>query len=103
MTSPSGFPNRLSSHLAWLLGLGSWGSCVVIAAGLASPILGIGARSIADHMVSIGIALLIALPTLRVAMMGIWFILHRNFDFALIAGFVLAIIILSTLLGINPS
>jgi hypothetical protein len=36
-------------------------------------------------------------------MMGTWFLLHRNFDFALMAGFVLAIIILSTLLGINPS
>jgi uncharacterized membrane protein len=51
-------------------------------------------------MVSIGIALLIALPTLRVATMGVWFLLHRDFDFALIASIVLAIIVISTLLGI---
>jgi uncharacterized membrane protein len=51
-------------------------------------------------MVSIGIALLIALPTLRVAMMGVWFLLHRDFDFALMSSVVLAIIAISTLLGI---
>ncbi len=100
MTAPSGPPGRLNSHLAWLLGVGSWVSSGVITVGLALPILGIDARLGAAHIVSIGIALLIALPTLRVAMMGLWFLLHRDFDFALIASIVLAIIVISTLLGI---
>ena len=100
MTAPSGSPDRLNNHLARLLGLGSWLSCGVIAVGVVLPILGIGARLGAAHMVSLGIALLIALPTLRVAMMGVWFLLHRDFDFALMSSVVLAIIAISTLLGI---
>jgi uncharacterized membrane protein len=101
MTAPSGSPDRLNNHLARLLGLGSWLSCGVIAVGVVLPILGIGARlGAAAHMASIGVALLIALPTLRVAMMGVWFLLHRDFDFALMSSVVLAIIAISTLLGI---
>jgi uncharacterized membrane protein len=99
MTAPFSSPDRLNSHLARLLGLGSWASCAVIAIGLISPVLGIGARSGASDLVLVGIALLIVLPTLRVAMMGIWFLFHRDFDFALIATLVLTIIAVSTLLG----
>jgi uncharacterized membrane protein len=63
------------------------------------PALGVSARSGTDHLVSIGIVLLIALPTMRVATMGVWFLFHRDLDFALVAALVLAIIIASTLLG----
>jgi hypothetical protein len=93
------FPDRLNSYLAWLLGLGSLVACIVIAAGLVSPFLGIGARSTAGNLVLIGVAVLIVLPTLRVATMGVWFLLHGDFDFALIAALVLAIIVVSTVLG----
>jgi uncharacterized membrane protein len=103
MTARFGFPDRLNSYLAWLLGLGSWVSCVVIATGVVLPILDIGARSGAGKLVSIGIAVLIALPTLRVATMWVWFLVHRNFDFALIAGLVLTNIVVSTLLGVRLS
>jgi hypothetical protein len=36
---------------------------------------------------------------MRVATMGVWFLFHRDLDFALIAALVLVIIIASTLLG----
>jgi hypothetical protein len=96
--STSGTPDRLNSRLAWLLGLGSWASCGLIATGMVLPAFGVNARSGAD-LVSTGIVLLIALPTMRVATMGVWFLFHRDLDFALIAALVLVIIIASTLLG----
>jgi Protein of unknown function (DUF1634) len=89
----------LNSRLARLLGLGSWASCVLIAAGMVVRMSGVSARSDADHLVSAGIVLLIALPTLRVAVMAVWFLFRRDLDFALIAALVLVIIIASTLLG----
>jgi uncharacterized membrane protein len=97
--SRSATPDRLNTCLAWLLSVGSWLSCVLIATGMVSPMLSGSARSSADHLVSIGIVLLIALPVTRVAAMCLWFVLHRDLDFALVAALVLAIIIASTLLG----
>jgi uncharacterized membrane protein len=60
-----------------------------------------GAPWESDNLVSIGIVLLIALPTMRVATMCMWFLFRRHLDFALIAALVFAIIITSTLLGIR--
>jgi uncharacterized membrane protein len=97
--STSGTSDCLNNRLAWLLGLGSWASCGLIATGMVLQAFGVSARSGADYLVSTGIVLLIALPSLRVATMGVWFLVHRNLDFALIAAFVLAIIIASTLFG----
>jgi uncharacterized membrane protein YfcA len=51
------------------------------------------------HFVSAGIVLLIALPALHVAMMGVWFLFSRDLDFAFVAAFVLAIIVASALIG----
>ena len=45
------------------------------------------------------LSLLIALPTVRVATMALWFLFNDDRDFALIALAVLAIILASTLLG----
>ena len=92
-------PDRLNNRLAQLLGLGTWASCGLIAAGMVLPVLRASARSNAEHLVSTGIVLLIVLPTARVATMATWFLLHRHRDFALIAVLVLVIIIASTLLG----
>jgi hypothetical protein len=92
-------PDRLSNRLAQLLGFGTWASCGLIAAGMVLPILSASTRSVAQHLVSTGIVLLIVLPTARVATMGAWFLFHRDPDFALIAALVLVIIIASTLLG----
>jgi uncharacterized membrane protein len=63
--------------------------------------LGVSARSGADHLVSAGIVVLIALPIMRVVTMTVCFLLLRERDFALIAALVLAIIIASTLLGVG--
>jgi len=52
-----------------------------------------------EHLVSAAIVLLIALPTVRVATMIVWFLFHREADFALISIVVLAIIIASALSG----
>ncbi len=92
-------PDRLNTLLMRLLGLGCWVSCGLIAAGMAWQVSGMSAGSGADYLVSAGIILLIALPAMRVATMGIWFIVRRDLSFALIAALVLAIIIGSTLLG----
>ena len=51
------------------------------------------------HFVSSGIVFLIALPTVRVATMAVWFLFNDDREFALIAALVLAVIIASTLLG----
>jgi uncharacterized membrane protein len=98
-TSAPGVVDRLNSRLAWLLGAGTWASCGLIATGMILSALGASRRLGAEHFISAGIVLLIALPALRVAMMGVWFVLTRDLDFALVAAFVLAIIIGSTLLG----
>lgn len=91
--------DRLNNRLAQLLAFGTWASCGLIAAGMVLPVFIASARSGAQHLVSTGIVLLIVLPTVRVAMMGTWFLIHRDPDFALIAALVLAIIIASTLLA----
>ena len=99
MVSPPGVADRLNGRLAWLLGAGTWASCGLIATGMILLALGAGSRLESAHFVSAGIVLLIALPALRVAMMGVWFLFSRDLDFALVAAFVLAIIIVATLLG----
>ena len=97
--SAPGLADRMNNRLAWLLGAGTWVSCGLITAGMILSTLVASPRLEGAHFVSAGIVLLIALPALRVAMMGVWFLLGRDFAFALVAAFVLAIIIASTLLG----
>ena len=92
-------PDHLSLCLARLLGVGSWASCGLIAAGMAWRAFGAGASASAGHLVSVGVALLIALPPMRVAAMAGWFPVRREPGFALAAAAVLAIILASTLLA----
>lgn len=98
-TSPPGVADRLNSRLAWLLGAGTWASCGLITAGMILSALRAGPPPECARFVAAGIILLIALPALRVAVMGVWFLLSRDLDFALAAAFVLAIIVVSALLG----
>ncbi|MFK2873921.1 DUF1634 domain-containing protein [Dyella lipolytica] len=101
MTTPTcSAADRLDGRLAWLLSRGSGASCWLIAIGMVLRMFGASARSGADRLVSTGIVLLIALPTLRVATMGVCFLFRREFDFALISALVLAILVASTLLGV---
>jgi uncharacterized membrane protein len=92
--------DRLNKYLAGLLGIGSWAACGLIAAGMGLSALHTGMQ-FGTFLVSAGIVLLIALPAMRVALMGVWFLLQRDLGFSLIAAFVLTIIIASTLLGIG--
>jgi uncharacterized membrane protein len=96
--SAPGVADRLNRRLAWLLGTGTWVSCGLIMTGMVLSAFGAG-PGLEGRFVSAGIVLLIALPALRVAMMGVWFLLSRDLDFAFVAAFVLAIIIASALLG----
>jgi uncharacterized membrane protein len=95
----SGAPDRLNNRLARLLVLGTWTSCGFIMIGMALPALGASLRFVSADFVSAGIVFLIALPTVRVATMAVWFLFNGDRDFALIAALVLAIIIASSLLG----
>ena len=104
MTLPTpDVPDRLNHRLAQLIAFGTWVSSGFIAAGMVLPVLGAGARSHAEHLVSTGIVLLIVLPPVRVATMATWFLFHRDRDFAIIAASVLVIIIASTLLGADAT
>lgn len=104
MTIPTpDVPDRLNKRLMQLMGFGTWLSSGFIAAGMVLPALSAGARSEAEHLVSVGIVLLIVLPAVRVATMGTWFLFHGDPDFALVAVLVLALIIASTLLGASAT
>jgi hypothetical protein len=99
--STPGIPDRLNHHLARLLGVGSWASCGLIAAGMVLQVSGARTRLGAEHLIFIGIVLLIALPTMRVAAMVVWYLFRRDLEFAVIAALVLAVIVASTLLGVG--
>jgi Protein of unknown function (DUF1634) len=93
---------ELNQLLATVLHRGTWLGWSVIALGLASPMAGwSGASSamIGTRIVTAGIALIIALPVLRVFLMLVVFVRERDFLFSAIAMLVLAIILLGSLLG----
>jgi hypothetical protein len=97
----SEIPDGLNRPLRQLLGIGSWVSCGLMGAGIMLHVFGPSTYWDADHLISAGIVLLIGLPALRVATMGVWFYLHRDWSFTLVAVLVIAIIIVSTLLGVR--
>lgn len=93
---------ELNQLLAKVLYRGTWLGWSVIALGLAAPMAGwSGASSapICTRIVTAGIALLIALPVLRVLLMLVVFVRERDFLFSAIAMLVLAIILLGSVLG----
>lgn len=94
----------LESLLARVLSVGTWLATFVIALGLALPLLGghggsPDMTSASTRIVTVGIALFILLPVLRVLLMVIVFIRERDYRFAAIAALVLAIIIFGFALG----
>lgn len=97
--------SRLERLLAILLLRGTWLASAVIAAGLAAASLQgeSGRLNLADSpgmtIVSVGIALLILLPVLRVAVMLGVFLQERDYRFGAIAALVLAIIVLGIVVG----
>jgi uncharacterized membrane protein len=84
---------RLEGLLAGVLHYGTWLACAVIALGLAVSSNG--------HIVAAGIALLILLPVLRVALMLAVFLRQRDYRFSAIAALVLMIIFLGFALGLT--
>jgi hypothetical protein len=89
--------HKLERLLARVLDQGTW---------LASGIIGVGwLLSVAGWqsvaLINGGIALFLLLPVLRVAIMLVVFVRERDYRFGLIAGVVLAIIVLGALLGIG--
>lgn len=86
---------RQEGVIAGLLWYGTWFACALIAAGMlmaaaeplpaALPLDGFG-------VIQAGVATLILLPVLRVALMLAIFLRERDYAYAVIAGLVLAII-----------
>ena len=81
---------RLETMLAALLRYGTWLAAGMTGVGLALP--GTGA-------VTVGIALFILLPVVRVALMLGFFVRERDCRFIAITGLVLAIILMGFALG----
>jgi uncharacterized membrane protein len=95
---------RLEELLAALLRYGSWLASAAIGLGFALAFVAshftVWNPAIAPHRIAtMGIALFILLPMLRVLLMLIVFLRERDFRFACIAGSVLAIILLGIVLG----
>jgi uncharacterized membrane protein len=79
----------LEARLAALLQYGTWLASAVTAVGLLfSP-----------RIITLGIAIFILLPVLRVLAMLIDFIRTRDYRYAALAGLVLAVILLSLAVG----
>jgi hypothetical protein len=95
-------PARFEALLAGLLGCGTWLASAVIAVGLAvasTEQAAEGPMSPGAHIVMAGIALFIALPVLRLALMLIVFVRQRDYRFVAITALVLTIILLGLALG----
>jgi uncharacterized membrane protein len=82
---------RLEAMLAALLRHGSWLASAVIGIGL---VLAFTGAETGMRTATVGIAMFILLPMLRVLLMLVFYIRERNLRFACIAGLVLAIILL---------
>lgn len=101
-TDPARRP-KLDLLLAKVLLRGTWLGSSIIALGLVLPMTGWSRASsamICTEITTAGIALLIALPLLRVLLMLIVFIRERDLRFSAIAMLVVAIILLGSVLGV---
>ncbi len=93
---------ELNQLLAKVLHRGTWLGWSVIALGMALPMAGwwgVSPAMMCTRIVTAGIALLIALPVLRVFLMLVVFVRERDFLFSAIAMLVLVIILLGSVLG----
>lgn len=106
MNTGIGRRRGLDHLLARVLQRGIWlGSCV-IALGLALTFVGgsvVSSGIMGARIINVGIALVIALPVLRVLLMAIVFFRERDFRFSAIAVLVLVIIALGCILGLPAS
>lgn len=101
--SASESADELNARLAKLLAYGTWVACGLIMIGMILSSFGWAAALEKTGLISAGIVLLIGLPSIRVATMGLWFLFRRDFEFALIASAVLMIIVIATFLGLGAA
>ena len=94
--------SQLDRLLGNVLHRGTWLGSSIIALGLVLSMTwpGMSSTMICTRIVTAGIALLIALPILRVILMLIVFVRERELRFSVIALLVLAIILAGSVLGI---
>jgi hypothetical protein len=95
----------LEELLAAFLRYGSWSASAAIGLGFALALIGSHSPArnpaiVAHRIATMGVALFILLPMLRVLLMFLVFVRKRDFRFACIAGSVLAIILLGIVLGL---
>ncbi|MBV1699077.1 MAG: DUF1634 domain-containing protein [Hyphomicrobiales bacterium] len=89
----------LEGGLAFLLGTGTWLACAVLTAGILLQSLGIAQYG--TEILWIGIAGIIALPVIRVAIMALHFARARQWRFAATAATVLLIIVAGVVAGLK--
>lgn len=97
MTAPASGAPRQETLLGWLLRLGTWAACLLVAGGALAGLPALsgypaGAALARLDLSRIGIAVLILLPVARVALMVVLFLKERDYAHMAIAGLVLAII-----------
>jgi uncharacterized membrane protein len=85
--------------LAGLLRYGTWLASGVTGLGLAMPLVGVQGTGV----VTVGVALFIALPVLRVLVMLGVFIVDQDYRFVLVATVVLISILAGLVLGLSLS
>jgi uncharacterized membrane protein len=109
VSSELGRSSRLERLLATVLHYGTYLASGVIAVGLVLGVIDqhagahLPAVLSSTHIVTAGIALLILLPVLRVALMLIVFAIDRDRRFVAIAALVLLIILAGFVLGMHMS
>jgi hypothetical protein len=92
--------NRLEGLLAGVLNFGTWLASAVIALGLVRPLFPVSAPfPTGSQVVTVGIALFILLPILRVILMLVLFLKGRDYRFAATAAAVLVIIMAGLVIG----
>lgn len=98
-------PARLDLTLAWILSSGTGIASAIIAASLVLPLFGQSPVVPIPHsngglqLVTVGIAVIILLPVLRVITMLIAFLQKRDYRFGAIAALVLLIILFAFAIG----
>lgn len=91
-------PPLLETRLGQLLGGGTWLACAVMAAGLCARLLHF--ETIGDHITTVGVGLIIALPVLRLATMLEYFFRRSQRKLAAICALVLLIVAVGVMLGL---
>jgi hypothetical protein len=88
----------LETRLGQLLGGGTWLACVVMAVGSCARLL--HSEALGDHITSVGVGLIIALPVLRLATMLEYFFRRDQKKLAAICALVLLIVAVGVMLGL---